>query len=359
MSNLHTKVVTAEHEFAELAHHWQQLASQDEHATIFNDWHWNSLWWKHYRHLGELYVLLVYRGTDLVGIAPLYSNNSIAMRLFKQRTVRFIGTGGDTSPDDVNIIALPECRLQVANSVWDHLLDAKFDRIMCSDVPLFSDFYKIGLQRLSDAPGYVSKPIVQTRRCAALPHDWAGFRAQISRNTHKQIKRRQNRLDAAGTIRFHLCESVIDCDMAFHALVRLHRLRWQAKSQTGAFSTDAYCQFHQELITELAKQQQVWLITLSDGDKVIAVEYTYVHKNTLMFFQTGFDPAYEQLSPGHVLMTYAIKQAIDVGISRIDLLKGDYEYKNSYADAELQSVNFTYYSQRIVGMLGKLRDYLN
>jgi len=356
VSQLHIQLITGEQEFAALAVQWQALAAQDEQAGIFNDWQWNSLWWQHYKHLGELYVLLVYSDERLVGLAPLYRNDSKAMRFFRQNTLRFIGTGGDTSPDDVNIVASSEHRAQVVDAVWDHLLKAGFDRMIFVDLPAQSSFHETGLIRAGNAAGYVAAVKTQARRCADLPGDWAGFRQQISRNTHKRIKRRQNRLDTAGDVRFKICNSSEDVDIAFAALVKLHAKRWQAKGQGGAFSTDAYLGFHRKLMDELLAKEQLWLITLALDNEIIGVEYAFMYKHTLLFFQTGFDPEQEHLSPGHVLMTHAIQCAIESGVKRIDLLKGDYDYKSSYANQELDSASWTYYSTGLVSVLARIKD---
>lgn len=356
VSSLHTQLITGEQEFAALADQWQKLAALDDQAAIFNDWHWCSLWWHHYKHLGKLYVLLVFNNQQLVGIAPFYHNSSRSLGVFKQHTLRFIGTGGDTAPDDVNMLALPAVRQQVVDVVWDHLESVKFERLLFSDLVIESSFNQTGLKRLRSGRGFTTKPKIYTRRIAQLPADWPSFRQQISRNTHKQIKRRQNRLATAGEVSFDLCQSETEVDDAFDALVRLHNARWQSKGGGGAFTSEAYCGFHRAFMRELHANNQLWLITLKVDKKIIGVEYAFEYKKTLMFFQTGFDPEFEQLSPGHVLMTFAIKRAIETGLRRIDLLKGDYQYKVSYTNAQLQSASWMHYSTAPLSAIAKLRD---
>lgn len=355
MSQFNIQLVTSEPEFEALADLWQAVAAKDDHASIFNDWHWNSLWWKHYKHLGQLFVLLVYAENQLVCIVPMYQSHSVAMKFFKQNTLRFIGTGGDTSPDDVNLIVLPEYREAVVDTVWDYLIGAKFERLIFADLPVESAFHKTGLQRLRNEKGYVSPLQINTRRVAGLPDDWAGFRLQISRNTFKQIKRRQNRLSKAGKVQFVLCETADEVAQGFEKLVELHGARWSTKEEGGAFRTDAYLGFHREFMLALSARKQLWLLCLRVDNQVVGVEYAFLYNGTLLFFQTGFNPDFEHLSPGHVLMTNAIQTAIETGVKRIDLLKGEYDYKTSYANEEVQSASWTYYSTGVVGLLAKLR----
>jgi len=356
VTNLRVQVVTTEIEFASLADQWQRLAAIDEQATIFNDWSWNSLWWEHYKHLGELHVVLVYDKELLVGVGPFYRCRGKAMWFSSVDTLRFIGTGGDTSPDDLNILAHPSVQKEVADAVCEHLFGQQFHRILLSDVSQRSAFYPVFKSRAESTTGYVRTPDIHTRRFADLPSDWSSYRAQISRNTHKQIKRRKNRLNALGNVELKLCRTEQEVETAFDALVRLHVSRWQSRGHSGSFGSEQYCRFHQALMRKLFLEDQLWLITLEVDKDIIAVEYMFLYKQTLLFFQTGFNPEFERLSPGNVLIAHAIQLAIELGVRRIDLLKGDYSYKSSYANQELCSADVGFYAKGLNSVMAKVND---
>lgn len=357
MSQLRIKELTSVDEFSKLGDSWQALAAQDDQAGLFNDWAWNSLWWEHYGHLGELLVLLVYEGEQLVGIGPFYRGQRRALGLKMCDTLQFIGTGGDTSPDDLNILVLASKRQTVTDVICDHVFSDKFPmRLLLTDVNAESSFYEAFTARNGCVNGYHVKQTIQSRRWATLPELWPDFRAQISRNTHKQIKRRQNRLDALENVNMQVCATQQDVDIAFTALIDLHSARWQSKGGAGSFGSEVYRSFHQSLMKQLLVRKQLWLITLTLDDEIIAVEYAFSYKDTLMFFQTGFNPAHENLSPGHVLMTFAIKQSIESGLKRIDLLKGDYEYKSSYTNEERLSASLGFYRTGLFSLLARLND---
>jgi len=357
MGSLQIKVVTNAYEFAKLEQDWQTLAAQDEQAGLFNDWQWNRLWWEHYGHLGELLVLLVYDEQQLVGIGPFYRTRSPALGLGKLDTLRFIGTGGDTSPDDLNILVYAAMRQTITDFICDHLFSARLPgRLLLNDVNTESAFYKAFTVRASERDGYKVNSVVQLRRWATLPEDWSGFRKQISRNTHKQMKRRQNRLDSVGNASMQVCRTMEDVNAAFEGLINLHVARWQSKGQSGSFDSVVYQAFHRSLVQEMFEREQLWLLTLKLENQIIAVEYAFMYKQTLMFFQTGFNPEFEYLSPGHVLMTFAIQQAISTGANKIDLLKGDYEYKTSYADKEHKSANLIFYRRGLFSVLARAND---
>jgi len=359
VSSLRIKVLNDADEFAALGKSWQALAAVDTKTSFFNDWHWNNLWWQHHQYLGQLHVLLVYQEHRLVGLAPFYKDQSKVLGLIRQTTLRFLGTGGNTSPDDLNVLAEPGIRTEVCESVCHFVFaDFSIQRMLLADVPVDSEFYKVFTRIALEKHGYAINPAVSHRRCTALPNEWPEFREQISRNTHKQIKRRFNRLKSVGNTHMQVCNSLDETNAAYSALVDLHLARWDRKKQGGStsFTSPVYVEFHRALVQKLFSTEQLRLVTLKLDDKIIAVEYALVYNETLMFFQTGFNPDFEHLSPGHVLMTFAIKHAIESGLKKIDLLKGDYEYKNSYAREVVESASIGHYRAGWVSKLAQLND---
>ena len=340
-----------------MADDWQRLAAADDDAVIFNDWSWNRLWWSHYSHLGQLHVLVVYRGEKIVGIGPFYRTKATRFRLLKIDTLKFLGSGGDTSPDDLNVLANPLLRQDVTNVMCEHLLGADAPlHVHLAEVPVATAFFATFTAKAQEAKGYSIKPLVKTRHSADLPAKWEQYREQISRNTHKQIKRRRNRLQKAGNSRFRVCESLDDLDRVSQALVELHKARWFSKNEVGSFQSSEYVSFHQTLMRSLFERDQLLLLSLELDGKIIAVEYAFFYKKSVLFFQTGFDPEYEHLSPGHLLLTFGIEKAIEMGAKQIDLLMGDYAYKSSYANQIKLTADIGFYRAGVYSLLARAKD---
>jgi len=99
---------------------------------------------------------------------------------------------------------------------------------------------------------------------------------------------------------------------------------------------------------EALKRDELRLIVLVLNEETVGIEYTFFCKGTLMFFQNGFDPKFESLSPGHLLMSHIIDESIKEGAHSMDLLKGDYEYKESYAKEEVLSVSIDVWRSQLM-----------
>ena len=59
----------------------------------------------------------------------------------------------------------------------------------------------------------------------------------------------------------------------------------------------------------------------------IAAVIVFLFNNQMLLYNSGFDPQYQSISPGLILKSYMIKQAIEEGKSRFDFLRGGERYK--------------------------------
>lgn len=325
--------ITTEDGFDALKDDWQRLATQSSNTSVFNGWHWNRLWWQHYGYLGELLVIVVRVENTVQAIAPFYLCTTRAFRIWPVKTLRFIGKGGDTAPDDLNLLCAASYQSVTVPALKQSMLQSipGLARISLTDIPEQSPL--LGAFAKTDATQTNAEPILgkTCRRVQMLPGTLDEYRSDLSRNARKHWKRRSKALYSAGDIRFIQCKTTQQVNDTFDELVSLHHARHATKGHTDSFGTDRYLKFHRTLMQTLLKSGELWLFKLQLDQRTIGVEYTFMVNNRLSFFQAGFDPDFHHLSPGHQLMMHMIEEAIAQGVTSIDLLKGDYEYKTSYA----------------------------
>lgn len=328
---------------------WTRLHRKSPNSGLFNSWYWNRLWWEHYGEMGELNIILVKVDGTIEGIAPLYRCKTRALKIANADTIRFIGSGGDTSPDDLDVIINPDADPSVVTALAETVLQLKhLGRVQLSDVPEKSYFLKAILD-ITVNEGW-SLPLLknQRRKIQPLPNTVEAYEKTLSRNARKQRKRRRRRLTEAGEYRYHRCRTPEEVDLAFEELAALHQRRHASKGEQGSFGSARYRRFHLALMKAALKRDELRLYVLVLNEQTVGIEYTFFHKNTLMFFQNGFDPKFEALSPGHLIMMHIIDEGIREGAHSLDLLKGDYEYKNSFAKDEVVSVGVDVWRSHLV-----------
>ncbi|MFK8077305.1 MAG: GNAT family N-acetyltransferase [Granulosicoccus sp.] len=338
-TNIRIEHLTNTDQFDAIEPDWSRLHTLSTSAGFFNSWYWNRLWWEHYGNLGTLHIVVVYNNDVVEAIAPLYRCTTRALRVASADTIRFIGSGGNTSPDDLDVLLNPQANDEIIKALTDDVLNLhSLERLQFSDLPEHSQFLHTLLERATEL-GW-SMPLLQnqTRCVQALPDTISAYEKSLSRNARKQRKRRRRKLKQAGEFKFHRCRSPEEIDLAFADLVTLHQTRHASKGEQGNFGSERYRSFHLALMKEALKRDELRLIVLVLNEKTIGIEYSFFYKGTIMFFQNGFDPKYEALSPGHLSMMHIIDEGIKEGARNMDLLKGEYEYKLSYAKDQTLTV---------------------
>ncbi len=345
------EIINTDSGFDSLRDSWERLTDNTPNYGIFNSFDCNRLWWKHHQHLGELSIFVAIENEQVIGIAPLYRHTSRRFGFLTLNTLSFIGRGASTTPDDLDLIVDASNATHTLKALCQAVFaDPDIKRIHLRDVPLTSKTPDIITSFLADNPGHKKSSTVrsgptQTRLYEDLPADWQTYLSAQSRNFRKQVKRRNNRLQRTGTARFPLCKTPDEIAATFDALVELHHSRWDSKSQTDdhtgseSFTESSYLSFHRDLTDTLGQKDRLWLQRFELDGQLIGVEYAFSYNNRLYLFQTGFLPEYNHLAPGHLMMSQLIEKAITAGIKEIDLLKGDYEYKQSYAGKRRESLD--------------------
>ena len=327
-------------EFDSLQQDWCRLAALSKTPSIFQSWNWNRLWWKHYQHLGELQLLIVKINGKVECIAPLYKSHSRFLAVQRVCAIRFLGTGGDTSPDDVDVLYNPA----FGHTALDAICHALFEQtdiglFQFMDMPTTSCFLYRFLTLAEQALLPAAQLYQHERRVMLLPDSMDEYLSQLSRNTRKRTKQRLRTLDSAGNVQFHPCTTDQEVNDTLDDLIRLHHARRGGRDKSDSFQSDSYTQFHLELMQALLPLGELRLMRMQIDNTTIGVEYAFLTDGILSFFQTGFDPDHDWLSPGHVMMLKQIEHAIDSGANEIDLLKGNYAYKHSYAKQRKRSLS--------------------
>ncbi len=340
-------------EFKALEPAWRRLHDSSPEGSLYTSFDYTWVWWATYPSLGKLCIYVVEdQDQNVLAIAPMYKTQSHLTRFFTLSTLRFIGRGSEVTPVDLNVIFCSDNEL--ANAAGALLLsawktEANVQRVLLEELPERSRLFAMLQQQL---PHSVEGS--QIRWVADLPESWEKFTASLSRNTRKRIKNRRNRLLSENSLTLQLCSDKASMEEALDALVRLHQDRRHSKGDTAAFTTTDYLQFHQTLLAESASQKLMQFVTLKDGDNIIGVEYMYRNKGVLLFNQTGFNPDYEPVSPGHNMMVFAIEQAIEEGLHSIDLLHGNYDYKKSYASESVTTLVVSSYTSPVLRAVARL-----
>ena len=116
-------------------------------------------------------------------------------------------------------------------------------------------------------------------------------------------------------------------DAAMDDLFRLHGWRWQDHGAGGLCGDPAVQGFHRAAAAALLAAGMLRLHRMSIDGAAVAVCYGFAAKGSAYAYLSGFDPSYSQLSPGMLIISYAVEQACLERAARFDFLRGAEAYK--------------------------------
>jgi hypothetical protein len=155
-----------------------------------------------------------------------------------------------------------------------------------------------------------------------LPADWETYLSQLRKKDRSELRRKLKRLATAEPS--YSFEAGSTSNVA--DFVRLHRLSDPAKAQ---FMTTEMVAVFDQLATaeyEGGWQWQFGFLSLA-GQRVAAVAYFIKPGAKILLYNSGYDPAFSQLSVGLGIKAHLVKVALETGCREYDFLRGSERYK--------------------------------
>ena len=307
---------------------WNSVLERSCANTLTLTWEWLSTWWDVFGEGRELYTLVVRDDEEIIAIAPLLRRTIQHYGLIPFRRLEFLASGEDEAEEIcseyLDFILVGGREEQALETIFTYLQEEEdWDEILLTDiaghsasVPLLNRFCERGRLKLEEIRN-------ETGIYVSLPADWETFIECVSPTFRQRIKKDRK---IAQEINAKL--SVVDGPEGFEenyrALVRLHQMRWTSRGEPGVFSSNKFTRFHEMLAPRILAKGWVRLFILSVDDDPIAALYDFVYDNKMYYYQSGFDIEHNRIhSPGLLIRSYAIENAIESGLYECDFLKGD------------------------------------
>lgn len=323
-----TSITTDLASFARLASEWDALLDQSDARRYFLRHHWTLAWWQHYAPPAARLFIITCRQPNgqLVGVAPLYENETPVLGVASMRELRFIGTGVETKTSEyLDFITLRGQERQVCEALWRHLaVSPQWDRMWLYQVPAGSP----NLPYTPHLPGDVV-----TRPCDRAPYvdtstDWDGYKQSLGRSMRRNVEYYPRRLSKQHVCEFELANTPDQVDESLGALVRLHQSRWNSRGEAGAFKCKSLEPFLRQTAHAGLAAGHTKLWTMRIDGQIEAVLIGFLDDGVLHYFQKGFNPAFSKHELGNVMVSSCIRACCeDPAIRAFDFMGGGAPYK--------------------------------
>lgn len=319
---MQTTVYTDATIFEMLAPEWDDLLARSVNAPFFMRHAYQRIWWQCLGNDDLVVITVRNESGELVGLAPLYGSTNAA----GQRELSFVGCVDISDYLDLLVDrdyvaavhqALLDCLAGSAGPAWDKLY-------LCS---LSHDSVThTGLAETVRGRSWQAT-VQQQEVCPVitLPESWDDYLAGLDKKQRHEIRRKIGKIEREAETRWVVIASEAGLAEAMERFIQLHQKSAQAKED---FWSDELIRFFKTVALEIARAGWLKLFFIEVNGVEAAAMLCFDYNNEFLLYNSGYDPEqFASLSPGNVLTAYTIQEAIRLGRSRYDFLRGDEIYK--------------------------------
>lgn len=327
---METIIYTDSTAFETLAEEWDDLLLRSVNAPFFMRHIYQRTWW---RCLGnDDLVIIAFRSEagHLVGLAPLYGSTNAA----GQRELSFVGCVDisdylDLLVDRDYVVAVHRALLNCLGGdggpTWDKLYLCSLSHHSVTPTKLAEAARARGWQTIVQQQDVC--PVI------TLPGSWDDYLAGLDKKQRHEIRRKIRKIEREAETRWYAIDSLAGLPEAMDRFIRLHQ---QSTRDKEDFWSEDLIRFFQVVSAEIAQAGWLKLYFIELNGVEAAAMLCFDYNNEFLLYNSGYDPEqFAHLSPGNVLTSYTIQEAIRLGRSRYDFLRGDEIYKFRFgAEAE-------------------------
>lgn len=304
-----------EESFDSLNAEWLELLNKTEDGHVFQSPQWLRTWWDCFGKDATLKLLSIRNGGELVGILPMMQRGT---------TLSFIADPDVCDFHDV-IASGPQCLEALSHLVKTCLSDGvttielsglRPDSFILNNIPAVAEAQGLALESAHEDTSPWISPLTDT---------WDAYLNQLSGKDRHELKRKMRRLDASGlNPKYYSVDTISAGSSEMDDFLRLMAL---SREEKHGFLTPDREHFFRTLIENLSKAGIVKIFFLELDAKRVSACICFDYKNVYALYNSGFDPAYANLSVGLLLKAHSIQDAIANKRKAFDFLRGNESYK--------------------------------
>lgn len=285
---------------------WDKLTAVSSTATFFQTSNWLNLWLKHFPK--KSLNLVVYNDNLLIGLASFSINKEIQFlgleNVLNQQLVTDYG----------DFILVKDQEKIVLEQILNYL------RANFSSQTLILNFVRENSLTYSLLSSLnFAKQEIDISPQIKLTNNWEKYLQQLNGKNRHELKRKITRFEKAGANIIWIKETN---DSVINDFLDLMAASAKAKNQ---FLSEKMKNYFKDIFKTFSNEIVLGFATLDD--RKIASVLAFKYKNSLLLYNSGFDPQFGRLSPGLILKSFLIKWAIEQKYEIFDFLRGGERYK--------------------------------
>jgi CelD/BcsL family acetyltransferase involved in cellulose biosynthesis len=335
---LHIELIERRSDIPLSATQWNALLASNETDSVFQTYQWFDAWWSVLGSAHQLFFLVVRRGGDVIGFAPLM----LSRGKWGLRELQFIGTG---NADYLDFVIAGD-RREALRAICEFLRSqaARWDRFWLCNIPANSASLA-GLAQAVAASGLYLAEEARIRCPAMLLEEDRG-RAQELINRYS-VRRPLNWFKKRGNVSFRHVGSLEDVSALLPAFFEQHIRRWRAAGKPSLFEQARQRAFYASLATSVHGPGWLLFSVLELDNVPIAFHFGFDYAGSVTWYKPAFDMSYAEHSPGLLLTRQLIEDSLARNRKEIDFTIGEEQFKDRFANTERSNVYVAVYHSRL------------
>jgi|GEM_PF-2808790 len=340
-SAINITIIENINDFEALKNDWNKLA---EGLAPINSFEWMFIWWKNFKSNNELKILVAKKNEKIVGIAPIYVENTKALKFLKFRKLCFLG--GEISDYLDFLIEKSSDRENIFLSLLDFALNnISYDYLELKRIntgyPNFDMWQKYAGEKKLEFKLSKECPVLKL-----TDYDkYDQYFGKISKSLKRNLTTRQNKLQKDGfNIEIVFKNDITEEDIRLIGDINLNRQLY--KVNKGELKR--FCYFSDHKKHTFIKD---YFCNNSNNSKILAyfklngiiVSYilALVNETTLFYWNTAVNTDYLSYGPSKFLIREMIKFAFEKNLKYFDFMRGKSSYKLEWSNSQTENYNLS------------------
>jgi hypothetical protein len=274
---------------------------------------------------GQFRLISVSRGSQLLALLPLALNTASMLETPGKWLTDYLDPLVDTQAAVESWTAI----LHLLTSLWDWSVGGVQLHHIRADCSLRRVLPEIAAQFGFD---YCEEPMAQAPYIV-LPPSWDKYLELLDRHERKEIKRKLRNAQTNAAAEWKTWRSAEELTLALERALCAMR---QAEPEKAEFSDEVLAGFLRRVTPALAVRGEFFIQELTLEHQPAAWLLGLPSSRGPMIYNTCYDFAQRQWSPGIVSFSLALQDAIAAGSPVFNLLRGGEEYKTRLGAQDLE-----------------------
>lgn len=342
------ELITDDAAFDALQSEWDDLLSRSSADPLFCGFVWMRAWWRHFGDRFGLRILTARENGALVGIAPLYlakrSARDLEQALIGEVRVLWSAEGGDVrvlSPIGYDEPVCADLLSMIApTDRVDEITTALYGacRTVIDDYDVFYWPYieeaSLGYQALKDSVSrsrHWREGESARAPYASLPGDYEAYLNTLSKKSRYNARKKIKQIRVYHELEHKFHDDPATLQSAFDIFLALHKERWEAEGQGGAFEDPAMEALHRDFAAQALERGWLRLGMMSLDGRIVFSTYGFMIGDRYYLYQQGGTTDFAQFNLGYAALTFCLEDACENGATSFEFLRGEADYKLHWA----------------------------